>query len=167
MVAHPALRMLGALVPLVILAGCASPPDADADRAALIALDQAYADTWKAGDAEAVLALFTEDAVLIPHHGVPHIEGLAAIRAFWFDPSYPPTVVVDWQRTPVEVVVEGDVGMVRGRSRLTWEYAGKRTTIPEGSYLLNAVRTAAGWRIRMLAWTDDPRAWIVEALPAG
>ena len=132
------------------------------DLDALRALDQAYALEWLDGNADSVLALFTEDATLVPHHGDTPIKGKEAIKKFWFDPQYPPTVVPEWRREPAEVFVMGDIGVVRGRARLVWEYAGKRTTIPEGNYVMIAVRLDEGWRIRMLTWNDDPRTWLQE-----
>ena len=87
-----------------------------------------------------------------------------AIRQFWFNPDYPPTIVPEWDREPAEFFVSGDVGVVRGRARLVWEYDGVRTTIPEGNYVMIAVRGEDRWRIRMLTWNDDPRRWEREAL---
>ncbi|MDJ0699010.1 MAG: nuclear transport factor 2 family protein [Woeseiaceae bacterium] len=132
------------------------------DVAALRALDQAYASEWMEGDADGVMALFTEDATLVPHHGDAPVKGHDAIREFWFNPVYPPTVVPEWRRQAAEVLVLGDVGIVRGRARLVWEFDGTRTTIPEGNYVLIAIRREEGWRIRMLTWNDDPRSWLQE-----
>ena len=130
------------------------------DVAALRALDQAYATEWIEGDADGVMALFTDDATLVPHHGDTPIQGHDAIRDFWFNPEYPPTIIPEWRREATEVVVLGEVGVIRGRARLVWEYDGMRTTIPEGNYVLIAVRGEKGWRIRMLTWNDDPRSWL-------
>jgi uncharacterized protein (TIGR02246 family) len=136
--------------------------DEAADVAALEALDQAYASEWIEGDADGIMDLFTHDATLVPHHGDPPIHGHDTIRDFWFNPDYSPTVVREWKRQAKEVLVLGDVGVVRGRARLTWEYEGVRTTIPEGNYVIVAVRAGGGWKIRMLTWNDDPREWIQE-----
>lgn len=130
------------------------------DEAALRALDQAYKTEWMAGDADGVMALFTKDATLVPHHGDAPIKGHKAIRNFWFDPAYPPTVIPEWHRDAKEILVMGDMGVVRGRARLVWEYEGTRTTIPDGNYVLIAVRQDQNWKIRLLTWNDDPRKWI-------
>lgn len=135
-----------------------------ADISALRALDQSYATEWIEGDADGVMALFTEDATLVPHHGDDPIKGHEAIRDFWFNPDYPPTVIPNWTREPVEFFISGDVGVVRGTARLVWEYDGTRTTIPNGNYVLIAVRREHGWRIRMLTWNDDPRNWERESI---
>ncbi|MBU2677889.1 MAG: nuclear transport factor 2 family protein [Gammaproteobacteria bacterium] len=132
------------------------------DVDALRALDQAYAEEWIEGDADGVMALFTDDATLVPHHGDVPIKGQEAIRNFWFNPNYAPTVVPEWQRKSTEVFVSGDVGVVRGRARLVWQYGGTRTTIPEGNYVLIAIRQEKQWRIRLLTWNDDPRKWLTE-----
>lgn len=134
------------------------------DEAALRVLDQAYAAEWMEGDADGVMSLFTEDATLVPHHGDAPIHGHSEIRKFWFNPEYPRTIIPEWRREAAEVLVLGDVGVVRGRARLVWEYDGVRTTIPEGNYVLIAVRSEKGWRIRMLTWNDDPRSWLQEPI---
>ena len=134
------------------------------DEAALRSLDQAYATAWMNGDADGVMALFTEDATLVPHHGDAPVKGHAAIRNGWFNPNYAPTVVPESVREPTEIFVSGDMGVVRGRMRLVWEYEGTRTTIPEGNYVMIAVRRDEGWRIRLLTWNDDPSDWLQESI---
>ena len=151
---------------LVLITVSMTIPTAMADKAAdieaLHALDQAYASEWMENDDDGVMALFTDDATLVPHHGDAPIVGAEAIRDFWFSPDYPPTVVPEWDRKAKEILLMGDVGVVRGRARLVWEYQGVRTTIPEGNYVMIAVKSDSGWRIRMLTWNDDPRKWIQE-----
>ncbi|MGI9517175.1 MAG: YybH family protein [Pirellulaceae bacterium] len=157
---------LTSLITLAIFSGVATLANAQQtdDERALVQLDQAYAAKWKEGDGSGVMELFTEDATLVPHHGVSPIKGHAAINGYWFNPDNPPTVIPEWNRTAQEILVVGDVGIVRGRHKLVWEYQGKRTTIPDGNYIMIAVRTSAGWKIRMLTWNDDPEAWIREEL---
>lgn len=150
---------------IVALAMCqAALSNEQRDDAALRALDQAYAAEWIEGDADGVMALFTEDATLVPHHGDQPIKGQDAIRSFWFNPDYPPTVIREWRREPAEIFVSGNTGVVRGRARLVWEYDGKRTTIPESNYVLIAMRQDDQWRIRLLTWNDDPRGWLQEPI---
>ena len=136
--------------------------DEKKDIVALRALDQAYAAEWIEGDADGVMALFTEDATLVPHHGDAPIKGHEAIRDFWFNPDYAPTVIPEWHREPAEIFVSGDMGVVRGRARLVWEYESTRTTIPDGNYVMIALRQGDDWRVRLLTWNDDPRDWLQE-----
>jgi len=153
------------LIITALLVGQSALADEQQDVAALKALDQAYAALWMAGDADGVMALFTDDATLVPHHGDTPVKGHEAIRNAWFNPAYAPTVVPEWCRKSLEVFVSGDVGVVRGRARLVWEYEGVRTTIPESNYVMVAVRQDQGWRIRLLTWNDDPRKWLQEPVP--
>ena len=148
------------LIAMTISSGQLVLANARDDEAALRALDQAYAAQWMEGDADGVMALFTADATLVPHHGDAPIKGHDEIRAFWFNPDYAPTVVPEWRREATEIFVEGDVGVVRGSARMVWEYEGTRTTIPEGNYVMIAVRREDDWRIRLLTWNDDPRQWV-------
>ena len=159
------MRLLTTAIVFTMLAA-AQPAlaDLEEDLDALRALDQAYAAEWIEGDAEGVMELFTEDATLVPHHGDAPIEGHKAIREFWFHPNYAPTVVPEWSREAVEIFVSGDMGVIRGRARLVWEYEGTRTTIPDGNYVMIAVRQAEEWRIRLLTWNDDPRHWTQEVI---
>ena len=156
--------IISALLIAVLGIGPLVLADEDHDKAALRALDQAYATAWMNGDADGVMVLFTEDATLVPHHGVAPVKGQDAIRNNWFDPSYAPTVVPESLREPDEIFISGDMGVVRGRARLVWEYEGTRTTIREGNYVMIAVRQVKGWRIRMLTWNDDPRDWLQEPI---
>jgi len=161
---YPMRACITFLTSALLAAGSYAFADEQHDLAALRALDQAYAAEWIEGDDNGVMALFTEDATLVPHHGDAPIKGREAIRAFWFNPDYPPTVVPEWRREAKEFFVSGGVGVVRGRARLVWEYEGTRTTIPEGNYVMIAVRQKDTWRIRMLTWNDDPREWLQEAV---
>lgn len=159
------MRSIAGLLMIVALAfGQAATAGDETDQAALQALDQAYATAWMNGDADEVIELFTEDATLVPHHGDPPVKGRDAIRDGWFNPDYAPTVVPESVREAAEIFVSGDIGVVRGRSRLVWEYERIRTTIPEGNYVMIAVRADQGWRIRLLTWNDDPRDWLQEAI---
>ncbi len=142
----------------------ASGDGAEADKAAILALDQAYSQTWKDGDETGLMALFTDDVVVIPHHGDPQIEGRAALKDFWFPKGGSKTIVPQFDHTPTGIFINGDVGVVHGRFSLAWIYEGERTTIPAGNYLTVAVRTRDGWRIKRLTWNDDPRRW--EQTPA-
>lgn len=154
--------IIGVVLVVAFCIGSLAMADEDHDKAALRALDQAYATAWLNGDADGVISLFTDDATLVPHHGDAPIKGRDAIKNNWFNPDYAPTVVRESVRKSTEVFVSGDMGVVRGRARLAWEYEGTRTTIAESNYVMIAVRLDQGWRIRLLTWNDDPRDWLQE-----
>ena len=131
----------------------------NSDRAALRALDQAYARAWFADNPEGeVLTLFRADAVLAPHHGAPPVEGTEAIRAFFWPPDAPPARVTVFEREALQVGGDGDMGYVRGRFQLrfVWEEDGEQRTYSNGgNYPLLSGREDGGkWRITHLIWND-------------
>lgn len=153
------MRVLGAIAFLALMACAprhASIADEAGDRAALIALDQAYAENWARNDADAVMALFAEDAVIIPHDGdAPHV-GAAAIRAFWFPEGAPPVSVTRFEHRVSDASVSSGRGVAWGRFSLAFEYEAQRYAY-DGNFLLAGRKDRDGaWKITHLTWNDPP-----------
>lgn len=72
--------VISSLIAAAFVIGQPLLADEQQDVADLRALDQAYAAEWMSGNADGVLALFTDDATLVPHHGDTPIKGRDAIR---------------------------------------------------------------------------------------
>ena len=78
---HLAL-VVGTAFALSACAATAPPPvDTASEEAALKAVTAAWLDAYNAGDVEKIVAMYAEDAVLMPPHA-PVATGHAAIRAF-------------------------------------------------------------------------------------
>lgn len=125
----------------VLLAGCAGSGQkaslSPEDVAAIQAVDKAYTDAWLADDREAILATLTEDAVLLPHHGVAPIIGPDAIREFWWPAGSPPSRVSEFTRVIEEIGGQPGLAYVRGRFTLTFwfEEGGERKALSnQGDY---------------------------------
>jgi uncharacterized protein (TIGR02246 family) len=135
--------------------------DSAGDVRSLRAVNEAYRAAWLAGDSAAVLRLFAPDAVLLPHHGDPPVVGLPAIRAFWWPPETPPTVVTSMEITTEGADVHGDRGVLWGRFALAFSFeidGQQRSLRNAGTYLMVLRRQADGeWRITHRMW-DDPVA---------
>lgn len=132
--------------------------EAGGTEAALRALDRAYVEAWKeqgsARQEAAVLALFADDAVILPGGGADPRRGRRALREFWFPEEAPPTNVRDFEHDVRDVEVGDGLGVVSGRYRLEFEYAGEEYA-QEGNFLLVARRGAAGeWKISRMIWND-------------
>ena len=84
--------MLSSLFAILMLGGGESAGPAETARA--------YAAAWRANDAEAVMRLFSEDAVLLPAHARDPVDGHAAMRRFWWPPNSRPTQVVSMEIEP-------------------------------------------------------------------
>lgn len=132
-------------------------PDAtfftSADDAAVREVNQRYVDAWLANDADEVLSLFTDDAVLIPHHGDLPVVGIDGIRMFWFNPDYPPSKILEMENTIDEVEGSKNLAFTRGRGRLVYEFDGM-TYSNSGNYLNIFKRSGDGWRIYRRTWND-------------
>ncbi len=127
-----------------------SPAELEAVKAA----QQAYVDAWLANDADAVMATLTDDAIMIPHHGVDPIVGTEAIRQFWFPPDAPPTVVTHLTNSITGLEGVSGQAIVWGRSDLAFEYDGV-TYSNAGNYLSVLRKGADGsWRIARRIWND-------------
>ena len=61
---------------------CLSAPAMAQDKATIQSLNDKFAQAFNAGDAAAVAALYTDDAVILPP-GAEMMKGKNAIRAFW------------------------------------------------------------------------------------
>ncbi len=139
-----------------------SPPPTPRDDAAHIrALCEGYRTAWLSNDSAAVLALFSEDATLLPHHGDPAVVGKPAIRAFWRPPNSRPSRITEFTSTSDGASASGDLGFAWGRFQLSFEYEKgevKRSTLHRGTYFMIARRQPhGGWLITHRMW-DDPAA---------
>ncbi len=105
------------------------------------------------GDSTAVMNSLTADAVLIPHHGDPQIEGKEAIRNFWWPPQTPPTQVTRFTSDIAEVSGNNGLAYVRGRFQLEFSYDSVFYT-NQGNFLNVLVRTDEGWKLSRLIWND-------------
>ena len=131
-----------------------------ADEAKVRAVSDAYAAAWLRNDPEAVLKLFTDDAVLIPQGSRP-VEGIGAIRDFWWPAGGGRTTIKSFDITTDEVGGEGEVAFVRGTYRFSFSYEdkGKTTELTNtGNYMMIMRRQPDGsWRISHRMWGDLPR----------
>lgn len=120
---------------------------------------EAYRTGWLANDADAVLNLFAEDAVLLPHHGDKPVIGKSAIRNFWWPPDAAPATVRTFQATMDEVRVSGDIGYVWGEFSLSFSFeqeGREKIASNGGTYLMLMRQQADGeWLITHRMW-DDP-----------
>jgi hypothetical protein len=143
------------------LAACveAEPPGAPAAKEGLRALDRAYAEAWLSpspkGQERAVLALFDQQAVIMPDGGAGPEEGVGSLRRFWFPDNAPATTVTHFEREIDEIEIEGDLGVVSGRYVLSFSYDGRDLT-QKGNYVLVARYSGRAWKIRRMIWNDAP-----------
>ena len=130
----------------------------DADKASVRAVDEAWARAAKAGDGQAIAALYTTDAVLLPP-GEPIVKGEAA-KKYWVDFGNGYAGPTELNTMTVEGA--GDVATAIGtyKMTLTPKKAGaKPLPTDAGKYIEVLKRQEDGlWKIAYDIWNQDPPA---------
>ena len=107
----------------LVLASCAPPPvDLEAARGSLREAAEAYAAAASAKDAQAVVAMYDTDALMIPPNA-ELVEGLAGVQQYRFGFIETPGVSLEFELVRVEVAASGDIG---------WSFALGDITIDQG-----------------------------------
>lgn len=142
---------------------CAAPEEAEpvpvrdtsqANLDAIMALTADYIEAYNSGDAEAFVALFSDDAIRMPPNALP-LEGIDRIRA---------NAITTFETYDGEVTINvkenrfsGDIAVTRG----TWALrlvpkVGGEAQEDVGSWLNVSVRGPDGrWRISRNIWNSD------------
>lgn len=158
-------------VSLVAMAGCvkSAPPAADtaADEAAIRAINPTWFKAYNAGDADAITALYADDAVLsIP--GAPAARGTAEIReAYAKDTAGAMAAgVTNVQGTSPEFGVSGDLGWEWNTFTIT-DKSGAQ--VDSGKYVTVYGKKDGKWLIVRDIWNSDtppaPAATAPEEAP--
>lgn len=151
---HIATRIALAAIGLIAIAAPASAPtatDTAADEAALRAADQAFMRaSWK-GDLETVVALYAEDAVLLPANA-PEAKGRDAIRKYYaaqiagLKPGEAGMILESTQG------VSGNLGWSSGRTKDT---DANGATIWTGKFLSVSRKVNGKWVYIRDTWNSD------------
>jgi len=115
---------------LTALVACQSGPAplTEADREGLATLGEDFSAAMKAGDADALAALYTEDAILLPP-GSPAVRGRDAIRDYMA--TFPPIAELSVTEEGFEGI--GDTVYAYGFFEMTLDLPGSPTD--RGKYL--------------------------------
>ena len=164
-----ALQTLSPWTPLILVAmvawiagpAFAHPPGLPAaDVTAIRQTCEGFKDAWLRNDSAGVMKLLTQDAVIMPHHGVKPREGAAAVEAFWWPKNSSPATVTRFEQTHDEIGGDGDFAFVRGRSTVEYTWAPTnevRRFRNVGTTLTLLRRVAPGqWLISHRMWDDPP-----------
>ena len=154
------LASLTLLVGVLVTTASAKECLLETDRDAIRDVHEAYRTAWLANDGEAVRRNFTEDAVLLPHHGLAPVEGMAAIRQFWWPADAKLTTIIRFEASYDEIGGCGTIGFVRGHSDVEWTVTenGKREKFSNSGTFLTLMRKLpnGAWKITHQMWDDPP-----------
>ena len=152
-------------VGLVALAGCKpAAQDTTADEAMIRASAPAWAAAYNAGDADAITALYAEDAVLQPP-GAPSATGSAAIREFIASDIVATKAAGLTMNIPEAgaVDVSGDLAYEAGTYTVT-DASG--ATVDAGKYLGVFQKKDGKWLYVRDTWNSDNAPAPAAAAPA-
>ncbi len=128
---------------------------AEADRAAIRALDGEYVRAWLADDTAGVMATLAADAVLMPANVRP-LQGDSAIRAFWWPADGSRTSITSYETTVDEIDGAGGLAYVRGTGQMAFDYQkdAARTSHRSETMTLTVVRKQEDgrWKIARRMW---------------
>ncbi|MEL7168646.1 MAG: SgcJ/EcaC family oxidoreductase [Bacteroidota bacterium] len=147
----PHLVLAVSLLLLVPLAASAQSSD---DEAAIAEAAAAFSAAFMHGDVDAMLALYTEDAVIFPERTTA-LQGTDALRAYWTLPRG--RTITNHHITPTTVEVVGDTAYDHGVYTVSGTNDGEAWGPSYGKYLIVWKRGADGaWRMHLDMWNSAP-----------
>jgi uncharacterized protein (TIGR02246 family) len=144
------------LVALTGLAPMGRPLAAQAggsDSTAIVEAARQFSAAYMRGDAAAMAALYTPDAVIFPERSNA-ITGVEAIKRYFT--LGPGQRVTQHQLTPTSVVVDGSHAYDHGTYVVAGARDGKAWGPFAGKYLVVWRREPAGWRMQLDIWNSGP-----------
>ena len=123
-------------------------------RAAIEAANAQFSDAFARGDAKALAAMYTSDAIAFPPDG-DMVHGNEAIGEFW--KATRDSGVQTAALTTIDVGRSGDVAYEVGKVSLTIQPAGKELTTAVAKYVVVWKRQADGsWKLHRDIWNSVP-----------
>src|SRR6185369_7072257 len=143
----------GAMLVLSACAPAASPAaDTTADEAALKAATSTWIEAYNAGEVEKMVALYEDDAVLMPPHA-PVAQGHAAMRTFLnAETAGAKAAGVKLVPGTSTAGVSGDTGWESGSYTVT---NASSATVDSGSYLSVSHKLNGKWLYHRDTWNSD------------
>ena len=129
------------------------------DIAKIKQVHEEFEAAWLKGDPDGVRGLFTEDCVLLPHHGERPRIGKKEMDEFWFPTDGPPTTVTKLKVTLKSIGGDGETAYVWGMHEVAWTTVqnGKAASSSNQGTFLNILKKQPDgiWKISHHMW-DDP-----------
>ena len=151
------LRVLSVALLAVSLLSLVSPvsraQDAGAVRAAIEQAGVRFAEAYGRGDAKAVAAFYTADAIAFPPGG-EMAKGRDAIQQMW--QSTMDSGVKSLSFTVVDVGTSGDVAYETGTVVLNIQPPGKDSTTASAKYVVVWKKQGNDWKLHRDIWNDLP-----------
>ena len=144
---EPNFLLLTLTASYLLIFGCASPLDLEAERQALIDADLQFAALTAQNGVEGWLSFFAEDGIMMPD-GAPDIVGKQAIRAAMMQVFSQPDYQLRWEPNSAHIAIGADLGYTVGKYDVSFKG-------PDGEIIGSGGRYVSIWR------KDATGAWKV------
>ena len=121
-----------------------------------VAIEQAgvrFAEAYGRGDAKAVAAFYTEDAIAFPP-GAAMVKGRQAIQQMWQETM--DSGVKSLSFTVIDVGASGDLAHETGTALMNVQSAGKEPTTASVKYVVVWKKQGNDWKLARDIWNDLP-----------
>jgi uncharacterized protein (TIGR02246 family) len=139
---------------IVALLGLTLPAAAEDVRQAIEQGNARFVEAYKAGDAAAIAALYSEDARMLPPDAT-EVAGRQAIQQLW--QSWLDGGLKDLTLEAVDVEASGDLAYEVGKFSIQAPAANNAMETATGNYLVVWKRADGGdWQLHVDTWNDAP-----------
>ena len=133
-----------------------APTHAQAPRSDKVAIQEAarrFSAAYMRGDARAMTALYTQDAVIFPERS-DAISGRDALKRYWT--VKPGQKITRHLLIPTDVTVDGNHAYDHGIYEIAGERNGESWGPVRGKYLVVWRRESDGWKMQLDMWNSGP-----------
>ena len=127
--------------------------DSSTVRAAIEQAGVRFAEAYGRGDAKAVAAFYTEDAIAFPP-GAAMVKGRQAIQQMWQETM--DSGVKSLSFTVIDVGASGDLAHETGTALMNVQPAGKEPTTASVKYVVVWKKQGNDWKLHRDIWNDLP-----------
>ena len=127
--------------------------DSSTVRAAIEQAGVRFAEAYGRGDAKAVAAFYTEDAIAFPP-GAAMVKGRQAIQQMWQETM--DSGVKSLSFTVIDVGASGDLAHETGTALMNVQPAGKEPTTASIKYVVVWKKQGNDWKLARDIWNDLP-----------
>lgn len=130
--------------------------DLEAEGQALMQLSRDWSARMRDGDLEAILAGWSEDAMMMPP-GLPPLRGKAAIRAYVEEAMRQPGFSISWEPVSAQVAQSGDLAYMIERNVMTFiDTSGAPVTLHGKAVTVWRKDPGGVWLNVVDMWNDTP-----------
>ena len=149
----PAYRIVLAICVALSVSQPLDAQTARSDSTTIHQLSRQFSQAYMRGDAAAMAALYTADAVIFPERS-DAITGREAIERYWT--LKPGRRVTRHEIAPVRVVIDGKHAYDHGTFVIAGERDGTAWGPFRGKYVVVWRREPGGWRMHLDMWNSGP-----------